>query len=93
MNIPWITVSYVNIQEKSSPRDIHLTWLFYIIEPPDRNIGAWDDTSTSWNKYRVTINNKYKWIHSKVTITSTKDATRKDSIELTILEDVQWYND
>ena len=35
-----------------------MAWLKYI-------------TDTSRNKHRVTIHKKYKWIHSKVTITST----------------------
>ena len=38
-----------------------MTWLKYI-------------TNTSRNKHRVTIHKKYKWIHSKVTITSTKNS-------------------
>ena len=46
-------------------------WLDYIIYLPNRNIGVWHDTSTSQNKHRVTIDKKYKWIHSEVTITLT----------------------
>ena len=59
MNILWITVSYVNIQEKSSPRDIHLTWIFYIIEPPYRNIGAWHDSNTLQTHLRINIKVRY----------------------------------
>jgi len=46
-----------------------MTWLNYI-------------TNTSWNKHWVTIDKKYKWIHSKVTITSTDDTS--EAVDVTL---------
>ena len=63
-----------------------MTWHEFLIIETSRN-KHWGMTSLNyitnayWNKNRVTIHKKYRWIHFEVTITSTLPFTRRTNMD------------